>query len=334
MVTIEQIKSATSCEDIFVNDRVKTKNLFKELAKKYHPDVSTVPNADEYFAKINDLYNEAIDKIEKGIWFEKDVLLLESVKGKKYKLKYLRKCSFELGFFYIGRKHLIYVLDKKNKKFLDNALNVLRNLKYANADMEKEFKRYFPQIVDTFELKTGEHCLVLKKEETDFLLSDLNDYYKGQGKELGDRHCAWVVSRLSNIACFLKYNKLVHNGISLNNCFISPAYHTIMLLGGWWYCVPEGERLIGTQKSVYDVMPVKEKSEKISTYKTDLECVKQIGRQLNKTSLPKPFETWVNKAACEDAFKEFDSWNKALDDSYGERKFIVLNISEKDIYKN
>ena len=198
--------------------------------------------------------------------------------------------------------------------------------------MEKEFKRYFPEVVDTFELKTGEYCLVLKKDDTDFLLSDFLEYYSNQGKELDPKHCAWVVSRLSNICCFLKYNHLVHNGISLNNCFVSPKYHTIMLFGGWWYCVSEGEKLIGTQKSVYDVMPVKEKSEKKSTYQTDLECVKQIGRQLNR-SLTKPFENWVNKAASKDAFNEFDSWNKALYDSFGERKFIVLDISEKDIYK-
>ena len=332
MISIEQIENAVSCEDLFVNDKDKTKSIFKELAKKYHPDVSKDKNSNQYFAKITELYNEALEKIDKGIWFEKDVLILENIKGKRYKLKYLKKHSFELGFFYVGRQHIIYVLERKNKKYLDNALNVLKSLKYADASMEKEFKRYFPQVVDTFELKTGEYCLVLKKDETDFLLSDFLEYYNNQGKELDPKHCAWVVSRLSNICCFLKYNHLVHNGISLANCFISPKYHTIMLFGGWWYCVSEGEKLIGTQKSVYDVMPVKEKSEKISTYQTDLECVKQIGRQLNK-SLPKPFENWVNKAASKDAFKEFDSWNQALYDSFGERKFIVLNISEKDIYK-
>ena len=332
MISIEKIENAVSCEDVFENDKEKVRSLYRELAKKYHPDVSTDKNSAIYFAKITELYNEALEKIDKGIWFEKDVLILENIKGKRYKLKYLKKYSFELGFFYVGRQHIIYVLERKNKKYLDNALNVLRSLKYADASMEKEFKRYFSEVVDSFELKTGEYCLVLKKDSTDFLLSDFLDYYNTQGKELDARHCAWVVSRLSNICCFLKYNHLVHNGISLTNCFISPKYHTIMLFGGWWYCVPEGEKLIGTQKSVYDVMPVKEKSEKISTYQTDLECVKQIGRQLNK-SLPKPFENWVNKAATKDAFKEFDSWNQALYDSFGERKFIVLDISEKDIYK-
>ena len=235
MVDIKTIRNSKSCEEVFVNDKVKTKEIYRELAKKYHPDICKSKTAGEDFAKITLLYNEAVEKIEKGIWFEKDVLFLESVSNKKYKLKYLKKQEFELGNFYIGRNHLIYVLEAKNKKYLDNALKVLRSLKYENSEMEKEFKRYFPQIVDTFELKTGEHCLVLKKDSTDFLLEDLDKYYKNQGSELYDKHCAWVVSRLSNICCFLKYNHLVHNGISLTNCFISPKYHTIMLFGGWWY---------------------------------------------------------------------------------------------------
>jgi serine/threonine protein kinase len=332
MIDIKTIRNSKSCEEVFVNDKVKTKEIYRELAKKYHPDICKSKTAGEDFAKITLLYNEAVEKIEKGIWFEKDVLFLESVSNKKYKLKYLKKQEFELGNFYIGRNHLIYVLEAKNKKYLDNALKVLRSLKYENSEMEKEFKRYFPQIVDTFELKTGEHCLVLKKDSTDFLLEDLDKYYKNQGSELYDKHCAWVISRLSNIACFLKYNGLVHNGISLTNCFISPKYHTIMLLGGWWYCVPNGEKMLGTQKSVYDVMPIKEKSEKKATYQTDLECVKQIGRQLNKKTLPKPFQEWLDKGALKDAYNSFDEWNSVLYQSYGERKFIELNISEKDIY--
>ena len=332
MISIESIRKAKTCEDIFVNDKNKNRLIYKELAKKYHPDVCSDINAAEDFAKINELYNQAIEKINKGIWFEKDILLIENINGKKYKLKYLKKYDFELGCFYIGTHHLIYIINRQNKKFLDNALTVLKNLRYADLKMEQEFKRYFPNIVDTFELKTGDFCLVLKKDPTDFLLSDLIDFYKNKGEELEDKHCAWVISRLSNIACFLKYNGLVHNGISINNCLISPEYHTIMLLGGWWYCVPNGEKLIGTQKSVYDVMPIKEKSEKISTYKTDLESIKQIGRQLNR-NYPKPFDNWVNQAASDDAFKEFEEWNKVLYDSYGERKFIVLDISEKDIYK-
>lgn len=334
MLSAEQILRAKTCEEIFVNNKEETKSIYRELAKRFHPDIYKGLNAEDNFAKINTFYEDALLKIEKGIWDEKDIVILESKLGKKYKLKYLKECHFELGRFYIGRKHLIYVLEQKNKKYYDNALKVLNSLKYVNKEMENEFKRYFPNIESTFELKTGEFCLVLKKDPTDFLLEDFYNFYKKQGKEVDAKHTAWVVSRLNNIACFLKYNNLVHNGLSMNNCLISPKYHTIMVLGGWWYCVPVGEKMIGTQKVIFDIMPIKEKTEKIASFRTDLESIRQIGRTLNLKDVPIPFKAWLNKASSEDAFKEFNSWNDSLLQSFGERKFIELDISEKEIYSD
>ena len=71
MFDINRIENAVSCEDIFENDKEKVRSLYRELAKKYHPDVSTDKNSAIYFAKITELYNEALEKIDKGIWFEK-----------------------------------------------------------------------------------------------------------------------------------------------------------------------------------------------------------------------------------------------------------------------
>lgn len=332
MVSLETILQATTCEEIFVNDKKATKSLYRELAKKYHPDVYKGANAEENFRHINELYEEAMSKIDKGIWSEKDVLNLEGENGKKYKLKYLREKVFELGKMYIARTHIIYLLDSKNKKYYDNMLAQLNHLRYADSEMEKEFKRYFPNIVDKFRTKTGEYCIVLKKDATDFSLEDFFEYYKKQGKVVDAKHTAWIMSRFLNIACFLKYNNVVHNGLSMINCFVSPKYHTIMVLGGWWYAVPVGEKMIGTQKSIFDLMPVKEKAEKISTYKTDLESIRFIGRQLNFIDLPTPFKDWLNQASSDDAVKEFVNWNDVLLSSFGKRKFIELDISEKEIY--
>lgn len=332
-LTVEQILSAKSCEEIFVNDKSKSKELYRELARKFHPDVYKGPSSSEVFTKINELYGEATSKLEKGIWNEKDVLLIEDLKGKKRKLKYLRAYDFELGKFYIARSHIIYILKSSAKKYLDNAVKVLGNLTYADSQMEKEFKRYFPEIVENFEMKTGEFCLVLKKDKDVFLLEDLDTFYKKQGKKIDPKHLAWIVSRLMNLACFLKFNNLVHNGISMNNCFVSPSQHTIMLYGGWWYCVPVGEKMIGTQKQIFDLMPVKEKAEKVASYKTDLESVRHIGRTMNQVDVPKPFYEWLSKASGTNAMKEFDSWNKALLDSFGKRAFVELDVTEKNIYE-
>lgn len=332
MLTIEQVENAVTCEDIFVNNEIKTKSLYKEFAKKYHPDVYREKDLTDLFSKLNTMYEDALSKIEKGIWVEKDVLVLDRVDGKKFKFKYLRDYSFELGKFYIGRNHIIYVLNKDKKKYYDNALRILDGLHYANSQMEKEFKRYFPEIEAKYELKDGCFCLVIKKTPDMFLLDDLNKFYKSNGKCLDSKHCAWIISRLNNLTCFLKYNNLVHNGLSLTNILVSPKEHNLYVFGGWWYCVPVDEKMIGTQKSIFDLMPVKEKAEKIATFKTDIESIRAIGRAINK-EVPKPMLEWLEKGSSDDAFKEFDGWTKALLDSFGERKFIPLNISEKDIYK-
>lgn len=328
MKSVEDILKINSCEELFVNDINKTRDIFRDLAKTYHPDVCTSFDSTKLFAKINTLYAEAQTKIEKGIWFEKDVLILKSKQGKKYNLKYMGKHSFELGFFYIGRRFIAYIIDKKHKIFYDNAINNIESLKYANIEMEKEFKRYFPTIKETFECDNGDYVLVLEKTEDVYLLED---FYNCR-KDLDPKHTAWIVSRLCNIACFLQYNNIVHNGISLSNCFISPQYHTIMIYGGWWYTVKNNEKMIGTQKCIYDIMPVKEKSLKISSFKTDLESIKQIGRLFENDNTPIEIKNWVKNASLENAIAEFEAWNIVLDKCWGKRTFIKLNVTEKEIY--
>ena len=331
MLTIQDLECAATCEDIFVNNENQTKKIYREFAKKYHPDVYKEQDMTVLFSKLNDLYEKALEKISKGIWEEKDVLLLECANGKKYKLKYLCESDFELGKCYVSRNHLIYIIQESKKKFFDNALKVITDLRFADSEMEKEFKRYLPNIENHYQLKDGSYCLVISKTDDIFPLSNLLEYYKNKGELLDPKHCAWVISRLNNLVCFLEFNDLVHNGLSIDNLFVSPKFHTICLYGGWWYSVPKGEKMIGTQKVIFDLMPVKEKADKIATFKTDIECVRAIGRSLNK-NVPKPMLDWLEKGSSDNAFKEFESWNKVLTDSFGERKFVVLDISEKDIY--
>lgn len=328
MKSVEEILKINSCEELFVNDINKSKEIFRVLAKAYHPDVCTTFDSTKVFTKINTLYAEAVSKIEKGIWFEKDLLSIQSKLGKKYGFKYLGKHIFELGTFYIGREFIVYIIEKQHKNFYHNAINTLKSFKYASIEMENEFKRYFPNIKDTFECDNGDYALVLEKTEDVFLLED---FYNCR-KDLDPKHTAWIISRLCNIACFLRYNNLVHNGISLSNCFISPKYHTIMIYGGWWYTVKENEKMIGTQKCIYDIMPIKEKSLKIGSFKTDLESVKQIGRLLENDNTPNELKNWVKNASSGNAISEFESWNTVLDKTWGKRTFIKLNITEKEIY--
>ena len=148
---------------------------------------------------------------------------------------------------------------------------------------------------------------------------------------------------MHNICCFLKYNNIVHNGININNCFISPEHHAILLLGGWWYATKAEDKMIGTTKEIFDIMPILSKNNKKSSAITDLESIKLLGRTLNgynnprtfmkETDIPKPIAEFLIGGSGADAYKEFQTWDTVLDKGYGVRKFIPLSVTKKQIYK-
>lgn len=336
-----EILKAKKAGDIFSNNSTKVKNEFRELAKVYHPDINKSPAANTVFIKLNELYNKALDLIEKNEWESSNTLFLtHSANKRQYKINFLSEKSFELGKFYICKNTIIYILDNGHEKYYNNFLRQVAKIKYDSPRMKDDFSRYLPQIDMHFIDTLGRYCIFLKKTEDVYLLSDISDYYKGFMPAV---HVAWVMSRLLNLCCYLQHIGIVHNGISLNNCFISPKYHSIMLLGGWWYATDYKAPMIGTQKEIFELMTVKDKGTKTSNYITDLESSKFIGRKLlnssikslvdfRKTGTPKPFINYIFNGSEPNAINEFIQWSNVLTDSFGPRKFIEMKISDNDIY--
>lgn len=339
MVSEAQILKATKPGDIFTNDFNIARSEYKALVKKYHPDVCKSPKAKDIFQKITEFYNDALEEIANKTWSKTNLIKINKKSGKGVEITFLTTFNFELGVCYVCNNHIVYVFDSDKKKYRDNMVDILKTLKYRDREMEEEFSRYFPKIVDTYETAEGKYCVVLTKTPDVFPLKSLHEFYKGK---IPDRHVAWIMSRLSNISCFLKYNGIIHNGISIENCYISPEHHAMMLYGGWWYAVKEKTNMIGTTKEIYDLMPVSAKSSKIASYITDLESIKYIGRSLlgdsncrtlaAKATIPKSILEFLIKGSGDDAYKEFKDWDAALDKGYGIRKFIPLNVTKEQIY--
>lgn len=339
MISEKQILKAEKPGDIFTNDIKIIKNEYKELVKIYHPDVNTSPNAKDIFQKINNFYNIALKDIEEKRWEKKNFIRINKTNGKAIEATYLSSIKFELGETYVCNKHIIYVFDSDKKKYKDNMISSIKAIKYENKKMEEEFKRYFPTILDEFTTTEGKHVVVISKTEDVFPLKDVLNYFNNK---IENRHVAWIISRLQNICCFLKYNNIVHNGININNCFISPEHHAILLLGGWWYATKTDEKMIGTTKEIFDIMPILSKSNKKSSPITDLESIKLLGRTLcgysnprtfmKETDIPKPIAEFLIGGSGDDAYKEFQTWDTVLDKGYGVRKFIPLTVTQKQIY--
>lgn len=331
MRTAKQILTAKKCGDIFSEpDKAVVEREYKEYARRFHPDVCADPDATDVFAKVNLLRDEALNMIDAGRWTASDTLIIRDERGKTYRAKYLKSYQFELGTAYIADLSVTYLLDAKNKNFFDNAVKMISSLKYANKGMEDEISRYMPKIKYQFKTADGRYCLILSKTPDVFMLSDVLDFYKGA---IPDRHVAWIISRLCNICCYFDYLGIAHNGLTIQNCFISPQYHTILPLGGWWYARKDGEKLLGVPRAVYEVMPVKAKGDRVASGRTDLESAKLIGRQIaDKSKTPKQVLDFLSSGTST-AIGEFQKWSKALDEAYGERRFVEMNVSRADIYK-
>lgn len=337
-MTAEEIMNMKKAGDLFSNDVYRCHEEYKELVKAWHPDMNSYDTSD-VFAKITKLYEEAQELFSNEMWEKEGCIWFTSDTGIKLQISPLMESSFELGRCYVCNKHIIYLFNKDKEKYFKNAIEKIEGLKFADSRMEKEFSRAVPFIHTKGHLKSGEYYLVLKKEEDEYPLGCILECFKGK---LPDRHAAWITSRLCNIACFLKYSDLVHNGISVENCLISPERHSIRLAGGWWYAVTTGMKMLGTTKEIFNIMPAAAKTNKTADSATDLESIRLLLRRLLgeencrrlslDTSIPKPFLDFVTAGSGDNAFEEMEKWDAALKKSYGKRKFIKLVVDKNQIY--
>ena len=332
------ILSIEKCGDLFPYGEDAIKAKYKELSKEWHPDNNNHPDATRVFTKITELYNYALELLANGQWEKTNYILISKADGKKISLNYDTCFDFELGTCYVTKTKIVYVLGSDKEKYYSNAIQRIKSLQYKDKKMEDDLSRFFPKLYQSFKTNNDEFVIVLDKTEDVYPLKNVLEYFD---HKIDDKHVAWIISRLCNLTCYLKYSGLVHNGININNCFISPRHHSILLLGGWWYATGEGDAMIGTTKDIFFIMSVTAKGSKKSSALTDLESVKLLGRQLLgetncrklalDSSIPKPFINFLIGGSSDNSYEEFSKWDKALEDSYGKRRFINMEI--KNVYE-
>lgn len=334
MYSIDEILKMKHPHELYTGEKDAAKQEHINYLKKFHPDLHN--GGDEYkevTSIINELYSDAIKLMENGNWVEDGIIRITSSDGQKYSMKFNKEYSFELGKYYIGNKSILYLIDKANSDFVDNALEKIKNLKYENNHMESEFKKYFPIVLKEFETKDEKVGVLIEKPEEVYSLTEILSYYNGK---VPPRHVVWIMSSIYNIECFMYYNNLSHNGITIDNYYISPSNHSGFLFGGWWYTVRINEKMLGVSKELYSIMSPNMKANKIGTYLLDLEAIRLIGRtmlgdkngiSLTKDSdIPKPLVDWVRGVPTDNPIEEYNLWDNVIKQSYGERKFVNMDI--------
>ena len=326
-----EIMSFNNPCELFPNSLEDSKTLYRELAKQFHPDVYK-GSKKGIFAHITTLYNEAISMIEAGTWDHPYKILITSIDNKKYNLKFKTKIKFELGMMYITRTNVVYIID--SEQYYNKYINTLKNIKYSNDNIRKNIKLSIPTITHNFKTSDNKYCIVVNKPEDVYPLQNIVDYYKN----IDPRHVAWIMNRLYYFSCFLLSNGISLNDISMNTIFVCPSYHSIMVLGGWFYSTLLDENIKTVPKHTFNVLPAEIKKNKLTKTDIDQALIKQIGREicgdvsgmtLEKNGIPKPMSDYLRLPVYKnpiDAYKEWDT--KILKESFGEKKFVVMDYKE------
>lgn len=325
-------------EHLFPKDESEAKDKYHELMLLWHPDTNKAPEAQQVSDHLIKLYKKACEKIRLGTWALPNCLLLKGEDGKERKIKFRRKRKFEIGEMYYGNKVLAYVVRSDCADLFDNALNQIKRLKYADSDMEQQFSRYMPAILDSFKTSDGNRVLVLAKTDDVFLMRDVLE----AKSPIDPRHVAWMVSSLHNILCYFNYTEICHNAISLDTCFISPKYHSVLVLGGWWYSTKHKTKIKALPSRSITYAPSDILRGKISSPKLDLTLLRITAREMLgdisgtalPSTVPKAMASFLKGCSSGNPIEDYKNWSsKTLIDSFGQRKFLEFDVDQKDIYK-
>jgi hypothetical protein len=341
MYTAEQILNipVTEPERLFSKDAVKDERL--TLIKAWHPDHNHDPKAGDVFHHIQVLYEKAVERIEAGFWKTPGVVEIPGLNGKKYVIRFQKEHTFDLGTMYVQNRGITFVIDKKHKALFENGQRFIRDFKFPAKKVEDDLRKFLPQPVATIE--SGDYVgFVLRKTDDVLSLKDVLAHFGGQ---MPPKHACWVISRLFNLACWMQIEGVVHNSLSVDDIFISPPYHAVSILGGWWYAKQAGSSLRGQTlpARTLNVCPKSLFVDKIANTQVNGELIKALGREIlgdltgpklrmNK-DIPQPLAEWLMTPAGPDVLKDYEIWReKVLKDSYGERRFTKLEITSSDIY--
>ncbi len=315
--------------DLF--DLSDLKKSYRAVIKVWHPDKRPgATDAEEVFLHIQKLYQAAQDGIDS---IDDKAVSLKSLDGKRFNLRFVSKFNTELGDVYVGDTFVLYTFAKDCKDFFENAVKRISSIKYPPG--MDGLKNLVPVIKKSFETEDG-YVLVLEKSASVLSVRDINAYFVNNSIEFEGKHVAWIITRLCNIEALMEYNNLVHNGMTVDNLFIDPKTHQVVLMGGWWYTVGIGKKMLGIHKDVLKFSPASILDEKKGDKRVDGECMKLVARTLlgdmygHTLKVPDAKRLWL-KAPANGGLDDLLEWEKVRD-GLGPRKFVEFNVSKGLIY--
>lgn len=324
IATRAEILKASVYSDIFSSDPKEAKRQLHSYVKMYHPDCDPSAGATKVFDIVTKLYNSRSDKKAKYETDNGEYTFKDRATGKGFIITNPIVINNGTCTVYHTATKIVLEYSADFEKFYKKYNQNVKLIRYADSNMQEKFERCFPKVLKHFESDTGSFVILLDKTPEILNLGLVLDSYKASNVQFPDRQAAWIMNRLFNFAQYMKFSGKVFNGFSLYNLWVSPEFHSVLLLNGWEYSTRINDKMIGCPKDVFNILPVRVKDKHLSVTETDLESIKYIGRKLfNGSSAENTLKYLDTGTDTDDPIVEWQKYGNAIKADFGKRKFVA-----------
>ena len=205
--------------------------------------------------------------------------------GETLTVDYMIKTECDGYVCYLAQRSVVYIFEKSAEA--GAFLAGLGKLSFPAADAK--LHRSVPELTLKLDLKEGKQALVFRRRPNFYPAEYFAPWTSSQ--------LAWVISRMENVCCLLKFSELEHGGIEPGSVWVNPLSHEGALFGDW-----------------RGVRQLRGRGDLISLRKTAIALAEN-------TREPAELYRFLNSEPASDAFLDFEKWDTVIDKGFGGHKF-------------
>ena len=329
--------NAKEPEEVFKgNTKDEVKKSYRSLAKICHPD-KVNENEKELASKLtiilNNLYETAQEKLEKGIYNLKDIkeiykksepLFTFDIKNKHYDIYSCIK-EEDVSIIYEGLQNdelitLKIVNDESDNFLIDEEYKLLQELNHLGL----------PHVITKIKIN-GKNSLILKKESGLSFEELLKEY-----KVIPEEHIFWILERMLSLIGYLHSNKIVHGNIKPENIIIDVENHNIKIMD-YTLCIKNAHKHTSRYKIINDDYTPDYVSEKsvviphVDIYAVAKIAIILMGGDVKRNAMPvnvsKELRTFIRNMINSKENDAWKLWNELIElrnKQYGKTRFQKL----------
>lgn len=208
--------------------------------------------------------------------------------GAPLHIDYMEKFRYPGYTCFLGKENIIYLFDRAEEA--SRFMAGYNGLVFPEADTR--LHRSFPERKMTLTTSTGGEVLVFRRRPHFYPA----EFFAPWPSE----HLAWLISRMENICCALKYANLEHGDITPASIWVNTVTHEGALFGDW--------RNVRSYSGTGDLKDLR---------KTAIYLAKD-------TTRPKELYRFLNSPPAKDAFEDFARWDQVIETGFGGHKFVKM----------